>query len=290
MGSRDIKSSEKTHFDLMGKRYDERWVEGRRFATHYSRIIEDVTKHMEKQRQNRILDMGCGTGRGLLLLAHMGFSVVGVDLSIGLLRIARQKALGSNAVDSVDLIKGDAENLCLIDEEFDMVTFWGVLHHLPDKKKAVQESYESLKPGGILVIHEPNRSSSRMIWRMAFLVNIPAFLLGKIAKKGPPIESEVEARDFSEFEATLELDEIEELLRRASFEIIERRRVWFFGMIPLDYSERVTSIYYRIANAIDAKLEKTQAFAGGAILIVARRRGNWPSPHPEEKTEMDVRS
>lgn len=65
-----------------------------------------------------ILDVGCGTGRHAVELARKGFSITGIDLSAGMLALARDKAGAANV--EIDLIHADASTFSL-DKRFDAV-------------------------------------------------------------------------------------------------------------------------------------------------------------------------
>lgn len=66
-----------------------------------------------------ILDMGCGTGTVSLLLAEEGYKLVGLDLSIGMIRKAKEKA--SQAKMSIPFLHGDMRSLPFRDNSFDVV-------------------------------------------------------------------------------------------------------------------------------------------------------------------------
>jgi ubiquinone/menaquinone biosynthesis C-methylase UbiE len=83
-----------------------------------------------------ILDVGCGTGRGLLKikLEKPGVTVVGIEPSTELRRVGHSKGLLE-----AELIDGDAMNLDFGDGTFDLVCEFGALHHIPFPSKAVSE-------------------------------------------------------------------------------------------------------------------------------------------------------
>lgn len=83
-----------------------------------------------------ILDIGCGTGRGLLTLnrALPEITAVGVEPSAELRQIGY-----SNGLSETQLIHGDAMDLAFDDNSFDLVCEFGALHHIPDPAKAVSE-------------------------------------------------------------------------------------------------------------------------------------------------------
>jgi 2-polyprenyl-3-methyl-5-hydroxy-6-metoxy-1,4-benzoquinol methylase len=100
-------------FDNYGLQYDnESFVHGT--AGECDFIEEEIGFN----RQSRILDIGCGTGRHSIELTKRGYNVTGIDLSGSLLKRANEKASGQNLV--IEFQKHDARNLPFY-EEFDLV-------------------------------------------------------------------------------------------------------------------------------------------------------------------------
>jgi ubiquinone/menaquinone biosynthesis C-methylase UbiE len=93
-----------------------------------------------------------GTGPGLLahVLAQMGHSVTGVDLSKEMIKKAslRAEELGINA----KFIQGDAENLALEDWAYDLVISKYLMWTLPHPEKFLEECRRILSPGGTLIL------------------------------------------------------------------------------------------------------------------------------------------
>jgi len=94
----------------------------------------------------KILDVGTGNGSLALVLAGMGHDVVGIDISEGMLSVARKKAEERGV--NPDLRIGDAESLEFEDGCFDAVVSRIVLWTLPNPQKAINEWKRVLRPGG----------------------------------------------------------------------------------------------------------------------------------------------
>lgn len=103
----------------------------------------------------RILEVGVGTG---LVLRYYPASaeVVGIDLSVPMLKRAQDKAHGETSGVPLPHVAGvaamDACNLGFADEAFDVVTVPFVITLVPDPERALSEIARVLKSGGEIVI------------------------------------------------------------------------------------------------------------------------------------------
>lgn len=95
-----------------------------------------------------VLDAGCGTGRIARYLVDRGLSVVGVDLSPGMLAMARRDH------PDLELHEGSLTALPLADGSVDGVVFWYSLIHLTDDElpAALTEAVRVLRPGGHVLL------------------------------------------------------------------------------------------------------------------------------------------
>ncbi len=111
---------------------------------------------------HRVVDVAIGTGllaREAIAITGTRHNVVGVDLSEGMLRVARDK-LG------VALIQGAAEGLPIADGVADFVTMGYALRHVSDLVGAFAEFHRALRPGGkvlVLEISKPTKPLNRLI-------------------------------------------------------------------------------------------------------------------------------
>ncbi len=100
----------------------------------------------------RVLDLACGTGIVARLVApQVGPEgrVVGVDISRQMLRVARSVTPEDVAV---TYCAGDAGELPLEDESFDLVLCQQGFQFFPDKPRALREMHRVLAPGGRLAL------------------------------------------------------------------------------------------------------------------------------------------
>ena len=120
------------------------WFVGRRriIASWAEKICCEIG-----QRQPRILDVGCGTGANLQMLAEFG-AAEGVDVSAEALDFCRARGLGR-------VRQGAAESLPYEDAQFDLVTGLDVVEHLDDDVAGLREMFRVLRPGGRALLFVP---------------------------------------------------------------------------------------------------------------------------------------
>ena len=126
------------HFDLEDRHW---WFRSRRH------VIWALMERAGTPPSPRILDAGCGTGRNLLELRHIG-SAEGVDLSPRAVEFCRRRGL-----DGVH--EGSLEDLPFESGRFDLLLATDVIEHLPDDGPALAELRRVAAPGGRLLITVP---------------------------------------------------------------------------------------------------------------------------------------
>lgn len=120
------------------------WFVGRRRII--SSFVEQIIRDLDTERP-QILDIGCGTGANLELLAKFG-EAEGVDVSPEALAFCRTRGLQS-------VRQGEAEHLPYEDSSFDLVTGLDVVEHLDDDLAGLEEMRRVLRPGGRALIFVP---------------------------------------------------------------------------------------------------------------------------------------
>lgn len=112
-----------------------------------SRIVERLANTVRRQA---VVELGCGTGRNLLLLKQSGAdTLVGCDLSTGMLAQARARD------PALALFQQDmTQPLPLADMTADLVLFSLVLEHMADMTGPLREARRLLRPEGRIVVIE----------------------------------------------------------------------------------------------------------------------------------------
>jgi tRNA (uracil-5-)-methyltransferase TRM9 len=100
-----------------------------------------------------VLDLGCGNGRNLAYLSSIGrgFRIFGIDFSVRLLRIAKEKIKENGVEKSVEFILGDVIQLPIASSSLDGAIYVATLHHLPTAKQRLASLLDlarCLKPKG----------------------------------------------------------------------------------------------------------------------------------------------
>jgi ArsR family transcriptional regulator len=98
-----------------------------------------------------LLDIGTGTGRMLELFATRAARATGIDMSPAMLAVARSN-LERAGHSHVQVRTGDANNLAVVRESFDLVLIHQVLHYLDDPARAIAQAAQTLLPGGRLLV------------------------------------------------------------------------------------------------------------------------------------------
>lgn len=116
-----------------------------------ARMHRDFFERFISGGSGRLLDMGCGLGFFLkAMMSYQDWHAYGCEISPAAVRYAREH-LGLRRV-----ICSPLEDADFTSNDFDIVTMWDVLDHIPQPDPVLSRCHKLLKDGGTLFIRTPN--------------------------------------------------------------------------------------------------------------------------------------
>lgn len=126
-------------YDRIGKYYNET-----RRADPY--LAERFYRLLAPHQKGKYLDIGCGTGNYTVALSEKGLSMIGVDPSTEMLKVAKART------DQIEWKIGRSESLALKDVSIEGIVACLTIHHWSELEKSFSELNRVLKLAGKLVI------------------------------------------------------------------------------------------------------------------------------------------
>ena len=150
------KASNRDHFDRWSREYEHDQV------SRWLHVLQlEALGALEPRPDDRLLDVGCGSGAAVRAAAPTVDRAVGVDLSQGMIGRARELA---HATPNIEFSVADAEVLPFDDATFTALLCTTSFHHYPNPERAVAEMARVLTPAGRVVIAD--MVSDRAIMRV----------------------------------------------------------------------------------------------------------------------------
>jgi len=133
---------------LEDRKYEAEAVNRRRTALSYLNLVSRFC-----QEPQTLLDIGCSTGIFLSTAQQAGWNVTGLEPSRWAAHLASGRLSGTKiVVSTLDEADFPAEN-------FDVITLWDVIEHLPYPSEVLLSIHRWLKPSGWLFLNTPNIAS-----------------------------------------------------------------------------------------------------------------------------------
>lgn len=118
-----------------------------RNTANYEDTLARTFRHLGSDQ--RLLELGCGTGPTALRLAPQVAQVCATDIAPGMIEIARER-LAADGAGNVRFDTADVKQACS-QGPFDAVAAFNLLHLLPDVDAALADIHGALKPGGVFI-------------------------------------------------------------------------------------------------------------------------------------------
>jgi SAM-dependent methyltransferase len=116
-------------------------------------IVSTLQKEIGGFQGQRLLDVGCGTGRVLAALEEAGMNVCGLEVQLEGLRYARKRT-------NAPLVCLDAAQMPFV-EQFDVVSLCDVLEHIEDELALLRSCKKAMRAGGRILVTVP---ASMKLW------------------------------------------------------------------------------------------------------------------------------
>lgn len=131
-----------------------------RWAGAYSRsrllpaLQKKALAELRPGAADRVLDIACGAGGLVVEVAGHVERAVGIDLSEGMLAIARSRLSGPGPghLTNIEFQLGSSDALPFADGDFTALVCTTALHHFPEPQRSIDEMARVLAPGGRIVI------------------------------------------------------------------------------------------------------------------------------------------
>lgn len=136
-----------------------------------SDFLDLMANRWNIEQVTRCLDAGCGRGhwsRSLANILPLHSKIYGIDKELTSIEIAQTLAK-DHIKQNIFYQTGDVHKLPYDDNFFEMVTCQTLLIHIDDTKKVLKEFIRVLKPGGLIVLVEPNNLVQSLILNSATL-------------------------------------------------------------------------------------------------------------------------
>ena len=145
----------------------------------YARTLKRLQTLINLKMKDIILDVGCGAGHLAIPLLNYGANVIGMDISR--YNIRHIKNLGKH----LEIVIADAERLPFRNTSFDKVFAFGVLEHLPNPERALNEIRRCLGDEGKLSMLQTYRLDHyQIIWhRLLYKLRLTTNPVSSIEKE-----------------------------------------------------------------------------------------------------------
>jgi len=118
-----------------------------------NRLEAPRLKYLCKGRTDTVLEIGCGQGEGARIICDLfnPQEYVGIDLDPKMVARAKRKEHG---LENSLFLQADAAQLPFSDSTFDLIVDFGIIHHIPNWREALEELHRTLRINGEVFFEE----------------------------------------------------------------------------------------------------------------------------------------
>jgi ubiquinone/menaquinone biosynthesis C-methylase UbiE len=195
-------------------------------------------------RHKHVLEVGCGTGLVLSRLKESTRSARGLDVSPGMVRVAKERGL--------EVVLGSATAIPFADQSFDLTCSFKVLAHIPDLGRAVAEMARVTRIGGHVAIELYNPWSLR-------------YLAKRLAGPQPISEGRTEADVYTRWDPPTVFPKI----LPPGMKVVELRGIRV--LTPAAFVHKIPVVGSGLAWAEKHAARSPLRWVGGFVVAIARR-------------------
>lgn len=246
--------------------------------------IDAMLSHV--QPGMRALEIGCHSGWMTLAMAQRGAQAHGLDISSEAVGIARQyyESVADQVSGRATYEVADLNAIELPAEHYDMVVAKGVLHHLVRMDHVIAQMHHTLKPGGLLWVHDTHgdEAFSTVLAASAVMFVLPTQTPYREKLKGlltfglrapQRIQASMQADGLSPFEGAGRDHDWLHLIQQQF--IVEKRidkpAITGYITAQLKLPERIAVPLLKALYAIDAQLVRFKVLRNTGVIVYARK-------------------
>ena len=149
---------QRMHYASIAGRFDQKY--NRENSNHYYKI-EEIERAFERYLHPSptgwdLMEIGAGSGiHAQHVMRFLGSKICHLVLSVLSAEMLEQAKKRMGDAENIDYVVSPAEEIA-VDAKFDGIYISGSMHHFSDYRRAITAAKDQLKPGGVLVICEPN--------------------------------------------------------------------------------------------------------------------------------------
>ena len=262
-----VKKANIQYYNKIASFYEEEPEQAELQNNFNQRRIQKIIKRLsEKTEANYFLDIGCGTGNLLKFGQKYFKNTVGIDVSLNMLKIAKERGYS--------VIQADAAHLPFKSGVFDVISTFSVLHHLYDYSLLIKEATRTLKPGGFLYTDwdpqkRPKIDENKISWQIfKFIRNLYKKTKPSPEKKYSNVQKLAEYHNLYKQgeERGISFDQLKEILIKNNFINIQPTFHWAgksLNQLPLSLKIRFWFLKFQ-----DYPLERFME----NIMIIAQKK------------------